>query len=443
VRRGATTFHPFVVCAASVAAFSLFLALIDASAQDRTYDRAFPQSKAALERILSQMQDSMSGRLPVLDGFTLSSDHPLSWYRSGYFQATTQVTPTSSGGSIVRVGAVVTARYFDPVSSRSEYQRLTSNGRIETDILEELSEKLAAVPPTQVPGGDKNGAGTINPKAEPSGKASAPAPSVGAAPQRQLADSMSSSRFSLSNNLVVSEGTIPTAVTHNETDPKQNALRAELDQLQEVVKNQVHPNDLVAVKKSGTAVVDAASLNAKTLFLASAHDEFEILDFNQDWVHVRVSGLSRGWIWRNELEMPEGIPDTQAGPAPPTASDLFHVTRDELAPFPGDWEPLRGKQVRIISVQESDEASQSNSPRMKLEFAKAVFDKKYSELVRNSPSVAGITLIFDSSEGGIIASTASVLEKWKEGAFSDAALWQHCYFDPPEPLVASVPSPSE
>ena len=54
----------------------------------------------------------------------------------------------------------------------------------------------------------------------------------------------------------------------------------------------------------------SASLTAKTLFLASARDEFEMLDFNRDWVHVRISGLSRGWIWRNNLEMPDSVPDS-------------------------------------------------------------------------------------------------------------------------------------
>ncbi len=442
MKRGATTFRSLAVCAASLAVFVLFLAVVGGGAQDRTWERAFPESKAAVEKILRQIQDSMSGRLPVLDGFALSSDRPLTRYRRGYFQATVQVTPTASGGSVVRVGTVVTAQCLDPVSSRSEYQRLPSNGRLEADILDELSEKLAAMSPTPAPGSDSN-ARQSEPNTELSAKASAGTPSLIAAPLPQLPGSTSASRVSLSNSLDVPERGTPPVVIHEQTDPKQNALRAELDQLQEVVKNQVHPKNLVAVKKSGTAVVDAASLNAKTLFLASAHDEFEMLDFNQDWVHVRISGLSRGWIWRNELEMPEGIPDTQAGPAPPTTSDLFHVTRDELAPFPGDWEPLRGRQVRIISVQESDKASPFNSPRMKLEFAKAVFDKKYSELAKNSSNLAGIAVIFDSSDGGIIATTASVLASWKVGAFSDAALWQHCYFDPPEPLVASVPSRSQ
>ena len=78
-----------------------------------------------------------------------------------------------------------------------------------------------------------------------------------------------------------------------------------------------------------------------------------MLDFNADWVHVRISGLSRGWIWRTSLEMPEGIPDVPPiRPAPrPTAADLFQMSREEMAPFPGDWAPLRGKNVKIISVQ--------------------------------------------------------------------------------------------
>src|SRR6202008_57526 len=89
-----------------------------------------------------------------------------------------------------------------------------------------------------------------------------------------------------------------------------SALQAEADSLEEVLKKQAYPKDLVAVKKSGTPVVANPSLTAKPEFLASMHDEFELLDFNADWVHVRISGISRGWIWRNSVEMPDGIADT-------------------------------------------------------------------------------------------------------------------------------------
>ncbi|MGA9504280.1 MAG: hypothetical protein WBV31_07565, partial [Terriglobales bacterium] len=207
-------------------------------------------------------------------------------------------------------------------------------------------------------------------------------------------------------------------------------------------KNQAHPKNLVAVKKSGTPVVATPSLSGKTLFLASAHDEFEMLDFNADWVHVRISGLSRGWIWRTSLEMPEGISDVP--PASPTAApvvaDLFQVTREETAPFPGDWEPLRGKNVKIISVQKIQENEANSGAQAKLEFAKSLLDKSYAELAAKPQDLSGIVLIFDSVDGGMIGATLPTVQAWKAGKLSDAALWHQCYFDPPETFVASSPS---
>jgi hypothetical protein len=427
---------------ALTAGFALVFAVIGAAAGESTYERAFPQSKAAVEKILGQMQGSLSGRLPVLDGFAVSFDQPLSRYRRGYFQASAHVTATPAGGSIVRVNAVVTAQYSDLTDSRTQYQSLPSNGRLETDILDELSEKLAAISPTSAPKSD-DGSDGFQPKGEASGKAPGNSSSVMAAQTPHSLASTSLSPFSLPPSLPLPARTSGSTPPHKKIDIKQSGLQAELEQLEQLLNNQTHPKNLVAVRKSGTNVVDSPSLNAKTLFSASQHDEFEMLGFNQDWVHVRISGLSRGWIWRDDLEMPNGISDTQSGPAPTTAADLFQVTRDETTPFPGDWEPLRGKQVRIISVQESDQGAPSDRPRMKLEFAKFVFDQKYSELVQKSTNVAGIALIFDSSDGGIIATTSSALAKWKVGGLSDAALWHECFFDPPEPTVASVPPLSQ
>jgi len=217
-------------------------------------------------------------------------------------------------------------------------------------------------------------------------------------------------------------------------DRTATSLQAEAASLEEVLKNQAHPKNLVAIKKSGTPVVASPSLNGQTLFLASAHDEFEMLDFSADWVHVRISGLSRGWIWRTSLEMPEGISDIpQTGAnAKPVAADLFQVTREETAPFPGDWEPLRGKNVKIISVQKIQENEKDSGARAKLEFAKSLFDKSYAELAAKPREMAGVVLIFDSVDGGMIAATLPTVQQWKAGTLSDAALWHQCYFDPPE-----------
>ena len=229
-------------------------------------------------------------------------------------------------------------------------------------------------------------------------------------------------------------------VAENDAGP----LQTEINSLQEVLKNQTRPKNLVAVKNSGTPVVSSASLTAKTLFLATAHDEFEMLDFSRDWVHVKISGLSRGWIWRNNLEMPDSIPQNDAPPAAgtPTASTLFHIAREEVAPFPGDWAPLRGQSVKIITVEQIDENATNLDPRQKLEFAKSVLDQNYAELAKKKQELGGIVLVFESADGGMIAAPFPILQRWKAGNITDAALWHQCFFDPPETFTPSTAASS-
>src|ERR1700685_8961 len=44
---------------------------------------------------------------------------------------------------MVRVSVQITAWYADPVAGRSGYQVLTSNGRLEADLLDQLADQLA------------------------------------------------------------------------------------------------------------------------------------------------------------------------------------------------------------------------------------------------------------------------------------------------------------
>ena len=69
-----------------------------------------------------------------------------------------------------------------------------------------------------------------------------------------------------------------------------------------------------------------------------------------------------------------------------------------------------------------------------------MFEKSYLQLAQKSQNLAGIVLIFDSSDGGMIVAPQSTLEKWEAGAFSDADCCQHCFFDPPATFTASGPS---
>jgi hypothetical protein len=125
------------------------------------------------------------------------------------------------------------------------------------------------------------------------------------------------------------------------------------------------------------------------------------------------------------------------------AAELYHVTREEKAQFPGDWAPLRGKLVNIISVEKINESQQDSGPQLRLEFAKSLLDKDYAGLAQRAQELSGIVLIFDSSDGGMIAATLPVLQRWKAGTLSDAALWHECFFDPPESFIASGGAGSE
>jgi hypothetical protein len=353
-----------------------------ALAQGNGFERAFPQSKAAIEKILKDMQTATAGRLPVLDGFATSTpDHPLDRYQRGYYQSKFQVSAAPSGGSIVRVSVQVTAWYADPAAARSGYQLLSSNGRLEADLLDQLADQLAGKNKNEAPQVEANSAARTAHQPFPSEKSALasslteqpssrqPSPAESSSPDAvkppdateptisapvpRLPENQGGFSTSLAQTLAEQEKSNPQTGQKKLAEEQPNALRAEAESLEEILKNQAHPKNLVAVKKSGTAVVATASLTAKTLFLASAHDEFEMLDFNRDWVHVRISGLSRGWVWRNSLEMPDSVPNTDApvGAVPsPVAADLFRVTREETAPFPGNWPPLRVKNVKIVSV---------------------------------------------------------------------------------------------
>jgi hypothetical protein len=349
---------------------------------------------------------------------------------------------------------------------------LKSNGRLETDLLDQLSELLASGSdsknvnansnagssldfPSKASSHDQAGTSAVQQEKKSSRKTAAskpdPEPAISAPMPGSDANERTSSSSSVAAGLpsglpsgLSSERLGATKGDQNKPVNQSSAsLQAEAESLEEILKNQAHPKNLVAVKKSGTAVVSTPSLNGKTLFLASAQDEFEMLDFNSDWVHVRISGLSRGWIWRTSLEMPEGISDVPkaASTGASTIADLFQVSREERAPFPGDWEPLRGKKVKIISVQKVQENEKDSGAQAKLEYAKSLIDKNYAELAAESRDLAGIVLIFDSVDGGMIAATISTVQAWKAGTLSDAALWHQCYFDPPETFtVSSNPS---
>lgn len=406
--------------------------------QTSAYERTFPEPPARVERALKSLLP-LSGRLPTLEGFAASGTRPLERYQRAFYQCTIQVTSAPDGGSRVQIGAKITAWYADSDSSKSGYQLLPSNGRIESDLLDRLGDALgkkAEVPemprPAQTPP-----AGTQAPNDESPPLVSAPTGGT-FAPGGSITETMRAGASRLNSNAAADSGQTPKPGPPQPDDPHIDELTKQAKNLQEILRNQARPTNLVAVRHDNTPVLASPSESAKELFQASAEDEFEVLDANSNWVHVRISGLSRGWIRRSELEMPGSSQPAAQKPQEPPASapapdaSLFQVESEQIASFPGDWEPLRGKTVKIVSVQNAPGKSVDIDSYAKLEFAKSVFKKEYAELAETSSSAAGVVLIFDSVDGGMLAATVPVLQLWKSGTLSDEAMWRRCYVDPPE-----------
>jgi len=416
-----------------VLVLSVMLVLaLSCKAQSPPYERTFAESKVQVERTLKQLEPSASGRLPALDGFTGPVDRPLDRFQRGYYQCETLVSSTSSGGALVRISAKISAWYTDPDPSKSGYQALPSNGRLETDFLDRLEDALGVKTATDAaPSPSKI-------KSDASAPAvSAPMPSVvvatGSTAASKVPATSANSPFKLGSP-VISDRAASLATQKAVADKHMEDLNKEARGLEEILRNQAHPSNLVAVKKSGTPVLVSPIEGAKVLFLADAEDEFEILDMNASWVHVRISGLSRGWIRRSVVEMPgPTAPEAQAAArSGATDPEHFQVKDEQIATFPGIWEPLQGRTVKILTVQKTSGNASDTGARARLEFAKSLFDKEYTELTQASTTTAGVVVIFDSEDGGMAAATLPALQLWKAGTLSDQAFWRRCFLDPPE-----------
>ncbi len=103
-----------------------------------------------------------------------------------------------------------------------------------------------------------------------------------------------------------------------------------------------------------------------------------------------------------------------------------------------DWEPLRGKNVKIVTVQQADEKAKDIGPTARLEFVKFLLAKNYGELSQNSAEMSGIVVICAAADGGMMAAPLPVLQDWRSGKLSDQALWHKCCFDPPETFDSSA-----
>lgn len=390
-----------------------------AAAQAVPYARSFSKSKEEVDKALNELQAYTGQKLPIVDGFVAAEDQPLYRYERAFYQFSLELLPgTTSDDTVVQVSAKITAWYADRDPSKSGYQVLPSNGRMELDLLDRLSEKLGGKPAISML------------------KPDAPKPWIGLSTGSPVIfpPPRSSSPLSAETPSTPDGEEVTALATQRGVEEKHvRQLNAELQTLQDIQHNQAHPLNLVVVKKSGTPVLARPAEGSRLLFTSAADDEFEFLDAEGEWIHVQISGASRGYIRRSNLELlgsiaarlksPNGTPSN-------VRQEAFRLAREEINTFPGNWESLRGESVKIYTVQPVSQDSKETGAQAKLNFAASLFQKFSEDSGAADTSMDGVVIIFDSADGGIIACTASDVQRLTNGSLSRDNFWKHCYSDP-------------
>jgi hypothetical protein len=390
-----------------------------ALAQSIPYARSFATPRPEIEQALKDLQAYSGQKLPVLEGFVGRADNPLDRYERGFYQFSIELVPGDADSTIVRLSAKITAWYADRDIAKSGYQVLPSNGRLELDFLDRLEEKLTGRP---IP-------------------AISPASNAPQTPQPKL--DLSAARTAATMAAPLPQATQPpdeVAALRNQRiagEKRVQQLNAELQNLQEIKRGQAHPIDLLMVRKSGTPVYAKNSESSRVLFEAAANDEFEFLDEQGEWIHITISGDSRGFVRKNSVELPADL----AARLHSAASGLeqkfpgLRVAREETGDFPAAWAPLKGKKVKILTVQLLSQNPKETGPAARLNYCLALFEKTLREGSAGNPAPEGVAVIFDAADGGIAAATFASIQKLSSGELTGQAFWQQAYLDPPDALT--------
>ncbi len=383
-------------------------------AQAVPYAGSYPFPTASVDQALKDLQAYSGQKIPILDGFVANVSKPLDQYERGFYQFSIELLPGNSGSTIVRLTAKITAWYADRDVAKSGYEVLPSNGRLELDLLDRLREKLTGKP-VDPPATLQTNVQAPRPKLDLTGVPGVsitPPPAVEKTPDEVSA---------LRNQRVLAERHV-------------QQLTAELTNLKEIQHNQAHPQNLVVVTKSGTPVYAKPSEQSRLLFPAANDDEFEFLDADGGWIHVTISGDSRGYIRESGVLLPDYVAAKLEKEDHSLEEKFpgFRVEHEEMSSFPGEWSVLKGKMVKIYTIQPISQDPKESGPAVRLEYSLALFQKGLKESASVTPTPEGVVVIFDAADGGIASSSLDSIKKLSSGALPRAAFWSQAYLDPIE-----------
>ena len=242
-------------------------------AQAVPYARTFAKPSEEVHAALQEMQAYAGQKLPIVEGFVAAQDRSLERFERAFYQFSIDLVPETSGGTIVRVTAKITAWYADRDPAKSGYQVLPSNGRLELDFLDRLTEKFSGGS-----GSLRSSVASPQPKLDLRTASGIPVPRS-AGEMRNAATSSTGGAEPLAG----SDEMVTLKAKRAAEEKRLQNLNTELQNWQEIQRNQAHPRNLVVVKKTGAPVYSRASTGSRVLFTAAGDDEFEFLDSRADF----------------------------------------------------------------------------------------------------------------------------------------------------------------
>ena len=422
-------------------------------------------SEYSPDRLQRSAQRCRTFEIPRAGGCQPSKDLSLTkrtprWTAStkGFTSACSMLLSAVGGGTLVVATTKITAFLNDPASGVSGYRVLTSNGRLENDALDSIEEALnpgsrpstpppassASAPAPAPPSGGLRPARNFNaPNTGYGDLATVSSSSSSSAGESSSRDSSATDTTRAARTPIAPAAALPTGESVETLrareladEKKSQDLSGYIKSLEEIEHNQSRPANLAAVKKAKTPVYTKAAEGAPVLMSADAQDEFEVLEVSGSWVHVRISGASRGWIRRTQLEMPAGFAATAAiAESAAATTPAFQISKEETNPFTGSWDKLKGKTVRVEWLEATSSAPSTAGE--KLAFAKSVFLKAFENINTSHQSVDGIVVVFDSADGGQIAAALPSVKQLADKSIPEAAFWRECSLDPPESFQVS------
>jgi hypothetical protein len=353
-------------------------------AQEREYAASSATIKAALE----QLGAYRGSRLPTLEGFIQTERVELDQYQRPYYEFKVELAPSAPDRTLVRVKANVSAWYADPKGAQSAYHSFESNGHLESDLLDRLSEYLKKHKAT-----------------------SADADSM----TKQIA-----------------------AVRQQRLEVERHISELEKQRQPQPPPTPGSSTQYVSLSKSRNPIFSAPDEHSSVLLRAQYEDEFEVLERRGPWIRLGLGDNRSGWVRSSQVLPTRPYASTSAVRGEATA---FTVIREVSSTFSGDWARLKGKKVLYIWAR-PEGSSLNVKAGEKLRFARATFSERYRQSVHGSQvSPEGIVVIFLDQQGGVAAATLPDIGLWVEGAITDPAFLNRCSLDPSSAFAgASKPS---